>query len=121
VSVNLAYLYALPLDELRGVSRVGEKAATALVGVNGARFVALTGRGLDLRLQRAAILGGRALLFAMARDGVFLPAAAQRPPALPHAARRDRGAVVVVRACSRCRAPTSSSSPTWRSRRSCCT
>jgi len=77
VGVNVAYLYALPMSELRGVSRVGEHAATALVGVNGARFVALTVVISTFGCNAAAILAGGRLLFAMARDGVFLPAAAR--------------------------------------------
>jgi basic amino acid/polyamine antiporter, APA family len=77
VGVNVAYLYALPMSELRGVSRVGEHAATVLVGVNGARFVALTVVLSTFGCNAAAILAGGRLLFAMARDGVFLPAAAR--------------------------------------------
>src|SRR3954467_4465231 len=36
VVVNIAYLYALPMGELRGVTRVAERAAMALVGTRGA-------------------------------------------------------------------------------------
>jgi APA family basic amino acid/polyamine antiporter len=75
--VNLAYLYALPLSELKGVSRVAERAATELAGVSGARFVALTVVVSTFGCNAAAILAGARLLFAMARDGVFLPAAAR--------------------------------------------
>jgi APA family basic amino acid/polyamine antiporter len=77
VVVNLAYFYALPLSELQGVSRVAERAATALAGVNGARLVALTVVVSTFGCDAAAILAGARLLFAMARDGVFLPAAAK--------------------------------------------
>jgi APA family basic amino acid/polyamine antiporter len=77
VIANLAYLYALPMSELKGVSRVAERAATALVGVNGARFVALTVVLSTFGCNNAAILAGARLLFAMARDGVFVPAAAR--------------------------------------------
>jgi basic amino acid/polyamine antiporter, APA family len=77
VVVNLAYLYALPMAELKGVSRVAERAATELVGVNGARFVALTVVVSTFGCDNAAILAGARLLFAMARDGVFIPAAAK--------------------------------------------
>jgi APA family basic amino acid/polyamine antiporter len=77
VLVNLAYLYALPMDELKGVSRVAERAATELAGVNGARFVALTVVLSTFGCNNAAILAGARLLFAMARDGVFIPAAAK--------------------------------------------
>jgi APA family basic amino acid/polyamine antiporter len=88
VVVNLAYLYALPLSELKGVSRVAEAAATALVGVNGARLVALTVVVSTFGCDAAAILAGARLLFAMARDGVFLPSAAKVHPVYrtPHVA-----------------------------------
>ena len=88
VVVNLAYLYALPLDELRGVSRVGEAAATKMVGTGGARLVALTVLVSTLGCTAAAILAGARLLFAMARDGVFLPVAARVHPVYrtPHIA-----------------------------------
>jgi APA family basic amino acid/polyamine antiporter len=88
VSVNLAYLYALPLSELQGVSRVGEKAATVLVGPWGATVVALTVLLSTFGADAAAILAGARLLFAMGRDGVFLPAAARVHPVYrtPHVA-----------------------------------
>ena len=86
--VNVAYLYALPMHELRGAGRVGEKAAAALVGSGGAAFVALTVVVSTLGCDLAAILAGARLLFAMARDGVFLPAAARVHPVhrTPHIA-----------------------------------
>ena len=75
--VNAAYLYALPIDELRGVSRVAEHAAAALVGAPGARLVAMTVVISTLGCNAASILAGARLLFAMARDGVFLPFASK--------------------------------------------
>ena len=88
VVVNMSYFYALPIDEIQGVSRVGEAAATALAGVNGARLVALTVVVSTFGCDAAAILAGARLLFAMARDGVFLPAAARVHPRYrtPHVA-----------------------------------
>jgi APA family basic amino acid/polyamine antiporter len=88
VVVNLAYLYALPISEIKGVSRIAEAAATALVGVNGARLVALTVVVSTFGCDAAAILAGARLLFAMARDGVFLPSAARVHPLYrtPHVA-----------------------------------
>jgi len=77
VVVNVSYFYALPMSELTGVSRVAERAATAFAGVNGARLVALTVIVSTFGCDAAAILAGARLLFAMARDGVFLPAAAK--------------------------------------------
>jgi basic amino acid/polyamine antiporter, APA family len=88
LAVNVAYLYALPMSELRGVSRVGERAASALVGPGGARFVALTVVVSTFGCNAAAILAGARLLFAMARDGAFLPPAAKVHPRYrtPHVA-----------------------------------
>ena len=109
--MNLAYLYALPMAELRGVSRVGERAATEMAGANGARFVALTVVMSTFGCNAAAILAGARLLFAMARDGVFLPAAAQ----VHQRYRTPHVAIVALSAWSSMlalRAPTSSCSPT---------
>lgn len=75
--VNVAYFYALPMGELQGTVRVGERAATALVGPSGATFVALTVMVSTFGCDDAAILAGARLLFAMARDGVFLRSAAR--------------------------------------------
>jgi APA family basic amino acid/polyamine antiporter len=75
VTVNLAYLHALSIDEMRGVTRIAERAATALVGPAGATFVAATVLVSTFGNTVPAILGGSRLLFAMASDGVFLPAA----------------------------------------------
>ena len=59
-----------------------------MAGVNGARFVALTVVVSTFGCNAAAILAGARLLFAMARDGVFLPAAARVHPRYrtPHVA-----------------------------------
>ena len=86
--VNVAYLYALPLAQLQGVSRVAEHAATAMVGPWGASFVAVTVVISTFGCNAAAILAGARLLFAMARDGVFLPVASRVHPQYrtPHVA-----------------------------------
>ncbi len=75
LAVNVAYFFALSIDEMRGVTRIAERAATALVGPRGATFVALTVVVSTFGCNAAAILAGSRLLFAMASDGVFLPAA----------------------------------------------
>ena len=74
VSVNLAYLYALRIDEMQGVTRIAERAATALVGQWGATFVALTVVMSTFGCNAPAILAGSRLLFAMAHDGLFFRA-----------------------------------------------
>ena len=88
LTVNIAYLYALPMDQLRGVTRVAEQAATVMVGPRGATFVALTVIVSTFGCNVAAILAGARLLFAMARDGVFLPPASRIHPVYrtPHVA-----------------------------------
>jgi APA family basic amino acid/polyamine antiporter len=88
LSVNLAYLYALPMTELAGQSRVAEAAARALVGPAGATLIALTVVVSTFGCNAAAILAGSRLLYAMASDGLFFRAAAAVHPShrTPHIA-----------------------------------
>jgi APA family basic amino acid/polyamine antiporter len=88
VIVNVAYLYALSIGEMQGVTRIAERAATALVGPAGATFIALTVIVSTFGNNAAAILAGSRLLFAMASDRVFIPAAARVHPRYrtPHVA-----------------------------------
>jgi APA family basic amino acid/polyamine antiporter len=78
--VNLAYLHALRIDEMAGVTRIAERAATTLMGPGGATFVALTVLVSTFGNTVPAILAGSRLLFAMASDGVFIPAASRVHP-----------------------------------------
>jgi APA family basic amino acid/polyamine antiporter len=80
VIVNLAYLYALPMDTLRGTTRVAQAAATAMVGPAGATIIALTVLVSTLGADAAVILFSSRLCYAMARDGVLFPAAAAVHP-----------------------------------------
>jgi APA family basic amino acid/polyamine antiporter len=80
VVVNLSYFFALSIDEMRGVLRVAERAATALVGASGGTFVASIVLVSTFGCNAAAILAGSRLLFAMASDGVFFPAASRIHP-----------------------------------------
>jgi APA family basic amino acid/polyamine antiporter len=86
--VNIAYLYTLSIDEMRGVTRIAEKAMSALVGPTGAAFIAATVVISTFGCNAAGILGGSRVLFAMARDGVFLPTASRVHPKYrtPHVA-----------------------------------
>jgi len=89
VSVNLAYVYALPMEELRGTgTRVAEVAATAMVGQGGATVIALAALVSTLGANAAVILAGSRLFYAMANDGLFFPAAAAVHPRYrsPHVA-----------------------------------
>ena len=86
--VNVAYLHALSIDEMKGVTRIAERAASSLIGPAGATFVALTVVLSTLGANVAALLAGSRLLFAMASDGVFFSAARLVHPAYrtPHVA-----------------------------------
>ena len=88
VLVNVAYLHALTIDEMKGTTRIAERAATMLVGPGGATFIAMTVVVSTFGNNGAALLAGSRLLFAMASDGVFLPAASRVHPRFhtPHIA-----------------------------------
>jgi APA family basic amino acid/polyamine antiporter len=75
VVVNIAYLHALTIDEMKGVTRIAERASIALMGPGGATLLALTVVISTFGCNAAGILGASRVLFAMGRDGVFLPAA----------------------------------------------
>ena len=77
VIVNLAYLHTLTIDQMRGVTRIAELAMTTLVGPAGATFMAATVVISTFGCNAAGLLGGSRVLFAMALDGVFLPAASR--------------------------------------------
>ena len=100
--VNVAYLYALSIDEMRGVTRIAETAATALMGPGGAAFIAATVVVSTFGCNAAGLLGGSRVLFAMAKDGVFLPAASKVHPnyRTPHIAVASLTAWSIVLALS---------------------
>ncbi len=71
VLVNLFYIQALPMDEMVGVVRIGEKAVTAVFGsVFGVIMTALILISIFGCLS-ATILPGPRIYYAMARDGIF--------------------------------------------------
>jgi basic amino acid/polyamine antiporter, APA family len=80
VIVNLAYLYALPMESLRGASRVAEAAATSMVGPAGATIIALTVLVSTLGADAAVILSASRLFYAMAKDGLLFTSAAKIHP-----------------------------------------
>lgn len=102
LTVNVAYFFALTLDEMRGVTRIAERAAEALAGPGGATFIASTVVVSTFGCNAAAILAGSRLLFAMARDGAFLPFASRVHPRYhtPHVAILALGAWAAVLAIS---------------------
>lgn len=88
VAVNLAYLHALPVDELARVTAVGATSAAALGGPLAAAAIAATAAISTLGTNAAMILVASRVFHAMARDGLFFPAAGRLHPRFgtPHVA-----------------------------------
>ena len=70
------------------MTRIAEKAVSTLIGPSGAAFIAATVVISTFGCNAAGMLGGSRVLFAMALDGVFLPAASRVHPdyRTPHVA-----------------------------------
>ena len=71
LAVNLAYLYAIPVDAMRGVENVGQAAAEALFGGAGSTAVAAFVVASILGTLNATVLVGPRIAYAMALDGRF--------------------------------------------------
>ena len=69
--MNAAYLYALPVAELRHADNAGEAAARALFGGFGGRLVAGFVLASILGTLNATVLVGPRIAYAMALDGLF--------------------------------------------------
>ncbi len=69
--VNAVYLFALPMDALRGTENVGEAAARSLFGPVGGVLVAGFVLASILGTLNATILVGPRIAYAMALDGLF--------------------------------------------------
>ncbi len=71
VALNVAFLYALPLESLQGVVTVGAAAASALFGGRaGTVFSGLIAIGLLASISAMSLVGPR-VYYAMAQDGCF--------------------------------------------------
>ena len=78
--LNIAFLYALPLQSMKGVVAIGEASAGALFGVRGGSFFsAIMSIGL-LSCVSAMVIAGPRVYFAMAKDGCFFRTAARIHP-----------------------------------------
>lgn len=78
--VNLAYLYALPIDQMKGVVNVGEVAAQALFGRDASKYIALAILISILGAANSVIMTAPRIYYAMACDGLFFKSAAQVHP-----------------------------------------
>jgi APA family basic amino acid/polyamine antiporter len=92
VTVNIAYMLAVPLDEMRGVERIAEKAVTALIGRAGARLVSATVLVSTLGANASTVIAMSRACYAMAADGMFFSAAAAVHPRY----RTPHGAIVIT-------------------------
>jgi APA family basic amino acid/polyamine antiporter len=71
LAVNLAYVYALPVEQLRGNHRVGEAAARVFFGDAGGAIGALLILASIVSCLNATVLVGPRIAYAMALDGLF--------------------------------------------------
>ena len=80
LALNCLFIYATPLEQMKGVVAVGAQAAASLFGPTGVRIVAV-GMALSLLATvNAMCLIGPRVSYAMARDGAFFPLAARVHP-----------------------------------------
>ena len=69
--VNLAYLYAMPIEQLRGNNHVGEDVARVFFGAAGGTIGAVLILASIVSCLNATILVGPRIAYAMALDGLF--------------------------------------------------
>ncbi len=82
LAINLVYLYAVPVTEMKGALRVSEVATTALFGYQTSAWItAIITISILGALNAVTMLGPR-IYYAMARDGVFFRGLAQVHPTL---------------------------------------
>jgi APA family basic amino acid/polyamine antiporter len=80
LGANAVYLHALGRDGLAASTAVAADTATRLVGSTGATFISVAAMLSILGFVNVVILATPRIFFAMARDGVFLQAAARVHP-----------------------------------------
>lgn len=69
--LNVVYIYALPVEQMKGVLEIGTKSAASLFGKDVSRyFSGAIAVGL-LSVLSAMIMAGPRVYYAMAKDGVF--------------------------------------------------
>ena len=79
-ALNVAFIYAMPLETMKGIERIGAAAATALFGGKGGdTFSAVMSIGLLSTVSAMMIVGPR-VYYAMAQDGCFFAGAARVNP-----------------------------------------
>jgi APA family basic amino acid/polyamine antiporter len=77
LALNVAFIYALPLESMKGVVRVGAQTAGALFGPRGGDIFSATMAVGILSCVSAMVIVGPRVYYAMALDGCFFRGAAQ--------------------------------------------
>jgi len=80
LGLNALYLYALPVDALSGRINAADAAAERLFGPGAAGWLSVLASLIILSSLSAMTLAGPRIYYAMARDGLFFPAAARVHP-----------------------------------------
>lgn len=80
VALNALFVWAVPLESLRGVIAVGSTAARALFGAEAGRLFGVAMAVSLLATVNAMCLVGPRVYYAMARDGAFFSVAARIHP-----------------------------------------
>lgn len=78
--VNSVYLYALTIPEMQGVTRVAEKATTALFGAGAGIFMVAVVALSSFGGTHGTVLTGARLYYAVAKDGFFFRSMAHVHP-----------------------------------------
>jgi len=80
LALNAAFIYAMPLEAMKGIERIGGAAAESLFGGKGGDFFsAVMSVGLLSTVSAMVIVGPR-VYYAMAQDGCFFQGAAHVNP-----------------------------------------
>lgn len=98
IALNCLFIYANPLEEMKGVVAVGAQAAESLFGGAGGRFFAIAMAASLLATINAMCLVGPRVYYAMAKNGAFFSAAAKVHPKwkTPYVAILAQGAFTVL-------------------------
>lgn len=82
LAINIVYIYAVPVTEMKGALRVSEVATTALFGHQTSVWITAVITVSILGALNVVTMLGPRIYYAMARDGVFFKALAQVHPTL---------------------------------------
>ena len=80
VTMNLVYVYAMPVGDMMATPRIGEAAAARLFGDWGARAMSLAVLVSVFGCISATVISGPRVFYAMARDGLFFRRLAEIHP-----------------------------------------